>query len=234
MDDPKDVETKEREVPVEMSHDAPKEKQLHEHVLGVHLYALGFLRRMYDWVLSWAHTKYGALALFILAFMEASFFPIPPDVLLIALCVSIPAHAFRFAAISTAGSVLGGVLGYYIGYGLYESVGIRIIDAFHYHEQFQTVGELYLDNAFWAITAAGFTPLPYKVFTIAAGVWKVPLLTVVGASLLSRASRFFLVAGLLYFFGPSMKAFIDKYFNWLTLAFFVLLIGGFVVVKMVL
>ncbi|PIN77465.1 cytochrome B [Candidatus Woesearchaeota archaeon CG10_big_fil_rev_8_21_14_0_10_34_8] len=211
-----------------------KKKRFHEHVLGLHLYAFGILRRMYDWVLSWAHTKYGWVALFILAFAEASFFPIPPDVLLIALCVSLPSSSFRFATLSTIGSVLGGILGYYIGYGLYESVGIKIIEAFHYQEAFDTVGSLYLDNAFWSITAAGFTPLPYKVFTIAAGVWKVPLLTVVLASLLSRASRFFLVAGLLYFFGPRMKEFIDKYFNWLTVAFFVLLIGGFVVIKLVL
>jgi membrane protein YqaA with SNARE-associated domain len=230
MDDVKDTsETIDSKEPMK---ETPK--KLYEHVMGLHLYAFGFLRKMYDWVLSWAHTKYGVLALFVLAFMEASFFPIPPDVLLIALCVSVPAHAFRYAAISTAGSVSGGVLGYYIGYGLYESVGIKIIEAFNYQEQFETVGSLYLDNAFWAITAAGFTPLPYKVFTIAAGVWKVPLLTVVGASLLSRASRFFLVAGLLYYFGPKMKEFIDKYFNWLTLAFFVLLIGGFVIVKWVL
>ncbi len=189
---------------------------------------------MYDWVLSWAHTKYGALALFILAFAEASFFPIPPDVLLIALCVSLPTRAFRFATISTIGSVLGGVLGYYIGYGLYETIGIKIIEAFHYQDVFETVGQLYSDNAFWAITAAGFTPLPYKVFTIAAGVWHLNLIIVIGASLLSRASRFFLVAGLLYMFGPRMKEFIDKYFNWLTLAFFVLLIGGFIVLKMIL
>lgn len=199
--------------------------------MDIHLYAFGFLRRMYDWVLSWAHTKYGGIALFVLAFAESSFFPIPPDVLLIALCVSIPTKSIRYAVICTFGSVIGGVFGYLIGYGLYETIGIIIIKAFHYQAQFNAVGELYAANAFLAVAAAGFTPIPYKVFTIAAGVWKINFTTFITASILSRGARFFLVAGLFYFFGPKIKVFIDKYFNWLTIIFFILLIGGFIAVK---
>jgi len=196
-----------------------------------HLYTFGLLKRIYDWVLSWAHKKYSSLALFILAFSESSFFPIPPDVLQIALSVSRPKKSFYYALISSAGSVLGGILGYFIGLFLFDTIGNFIINTLGYQAQFNAVGDLYKSYAFLAILASAFTPIPYKVFTIAAGFWQVGLLPLIAASIVGRSARFFIVASLIYFFGPKIKEFIDKYFNLLTIIFIILLIGGFLVIK---
>ena len=198
---------------------------------ALHLYTFGLLRKLYDWVLSWAHKKHASKALFGLAFAESSFFPIPPDVLQIALSVSKPKSSFFFALISSIGSVLGGIFGYFIGFFLFDSVGRLIIDTLGYQAQFDAVGNLYKSYAFLAILTAAFTPIPYKVFTIAAGFWQVGLAPLIIASIIGRSARFFLVATLFYFFGPKIKAFIDKYFNWLTIIFIVLLIGGFAAIK---
>lgn len=200
-------------------------------IKGLHMYAFGFLRNMYDWVLSWAHKKYSTAALFVLAFAESSFFPVPPDVLQIALSVSKPRKSFFYALISSIGSVLGAVVGYFIGFFLFDTIGSFIINILGYQAQFQTVGNLYKQYAFFAILASAFTPIPFKVFTIAAGFWKIGLLPLIAASVIGRSARFFLVATLIYFFGPKMKEFIDKYFNWLTIIFFILLVGGFLVIK---
>jgi len=171
--------------------------------LGVfHTYTFGLLRRLYDWVLSWAHKKYSSFALFVLAFTESSFFPIPPDVLQIALSVSKPKNSFIYALISSIGSVLGGILGYFIGFFLFDSVGKLIIGSLGYQAQFDAVGNLYKSYAFLAILTAAFTPIPYKVFTIAAGFWNVGLMPLITASIIGRSARFFLVASLFYFFGP--------------------------------
>ena len=148
------------------------------------------LRRLYDWVLRWAGTPYGGWVLFAVAFIESSFFPIPPDVLLMALSFSIPKKAFRYAAICTVGSVLGGIFGWVIGLKFYDLIGVRIIEALHYEKQFWTVQSLYAKNAFLYILIAGFSPIPYKVFTIAAGVFRIPLSILVTASLLGRGGRF--------------------------------------------
>jgi len=200
-------------------------------IKGMHLYTFGLLRRLYDWVISWAHKKYSSLALFILAFSESSFFPIPPDVLQIALSVSRPKKSFYYALLSSIGSVLGGILGYFIGLFLFDTIGNVIIDSLGYRAQFNVVGDLYKSYAFLAILASAFTPIPYKVFTIAAGFWQVGLLPLIAASVIGRSARFFLVATLIYFFGPKIKEFIDKYFNLLTIIFIVLLIGGFLIIK---
>jgi membrane protein YqaA with SNARE-associated domain len=192
-----------------------------------------WLKRLYLWVLHWADTKYGLPALFVIAFVESSFFPIPPDVLLIALCMGAPKRGLTYAAWCSVASVLGGIFGYYIGYALYEEVGRRIIETLHYEAAFQKVGDLYGGNAFFAIVTAAFTPIPYKVFTIAAGVFhdQVSLGTLVGASVLGRSGRFFLVAGAIYFFGPPVKRLLDKYLEVFTIVFMVLLIGSFVLIK---
>lgn len=191
------------------------------------------VRRLYDWVLHWAETPYGAPALFILAFAESFVFPIPPDVLLLALCISLPARAFRFALICSLGSVLGGGLGYLIGYGLWE-----VVDSFFFtyvpgftESAFLQVRALFEAYDFWVVFAAGFTPIPYKIITICAGVFKVNFPVFVFASLVSRSLRFFLVAWLLYRFGPNMRDFIERYFNALTLVFLVLLVGGFLLIR---
>jgi membrane protein YqaA with SNARE-associated domain len=195
---------------------------------------MAWMKWLYDWVLHWAQTPYGVPALAILAFAESSFFPVPPDVLLIALCLGAPLRSFYFAAVSAVCSVVGGIVGYLIGWLLWEQVGnffLHYVFSAHYFEQ---VAVLYQENAFWAVFTAGFTPIPYKVFTIAGGVFQIDFTEFMVASALSRSGRFFLVAGLIWAFGPPIKAFIDKYFNLLSITFVVLLIGGFVLIRWVL
>lgn len=192
----------------------------------------GLHRRLYNWTLHWAHTPYGSVALFALAFCESSFFPIPPDVLLMALAFSIPRKSFKYAAICSTGSLLGGCFGYFIGYQFFEHIGMPILNIYGIVEKFNFVREKYNANAFVAVSIAGFTPIPYKVFTIAAGVCKINIWTFIAASALSRSGRFFIVAGLVYLFGPKVKNFIDKYFNILSIAFVIILIGSFLLIKL--
>jgi membrane protein YqaA with SNARE-associated domain len=190
-------------------------------------------RHLYDWVLSWAQTPYGVPALFVLAFVEACFFPVPPDVLLIALCLSLPARAYRYALTACLGSVAGGMVGYVIGLKLWGGLGpffFQYVPGFS-PEQFSHVRELFMRYDFWTVFAAGFTPIPYKVFTIASGVFRIDFPVFVLASFVSRGLRFLLVAWLLHRFGVMAKQFIDRYFNLLTMLFLVLLIGGLIVVR---
>jgi membrane protein YqaA with SNARE-associated domain len=189
------------------------------------------LRRLYDWVLRWAQTPYGSWALFLLAFCESSFFPIPPDVLLIALAVAIPKKSFKYALICSAGSVIGGCFGYLIGWQFMSSVGTHIIDFYGLSSKVEYIAALYNKYDAWAVGIAGFTPIPYKVFTISAGLFKIKFSVFILASMVSRSARFFLVGGLIYVFGPGIQNFIDKYFNILAIAFTVLLVLGFVVIK---
>jgi len=203
----------------------------HRVVQGMHFYSLGLMKRLYLWVLSWADSKYSTLALCILAFTESSFFPIPPDTLQLALSISKPKRSYWYAFLASIFSVLGGILGYFIGVFLFESVGKVIIQAFGYQAQFQQVGLLYQSHAFLAITAAAFTPIPYKVFTIAAGVWKISLATLIAASVVGRSGRFFLVATFTYFMGERVRTLVDKYFNWLSVVLFLLVIMGYAAIK---
>jgi len=189
------------------------------------------LRRLYDWVLHWAETPYGTWALFVLAFCESSFFPIPPDILLIALAVSIPKNAFKYATVCSVGSVLGGCLGYLIGWHFMAAVGDRIIQFYGLTSKYAYIELLYQKYDAWAIGIAGFTPIPYKVFTISAGAFKISFPVFIMASAISRSVRFFLVGGLIYIFGPKIQIFIDKYFNILAVVFTALLIAGFIAVK---
>jgi membrane protein YqaA with SNARE-associated domain len=191
------------------------------------------IRRLYDWVLGWAETPYGVPALFVLAFAESSFFPIPPDVLLIALALAAPTRAFRFALWCTVGSVTGGLFGYYIGWGLWATFEPILIGRVIAQADFDMVAGKYQEHGGLAVFTAAFTPIPYKVFTIAAGVAKVNLGAFVGASILGRAGRFFLVALVVRLTGNRAKQLIDRYFNLATVLFAVLLIGGFLLVKMV-
>lgn len=192
-----------------------------------------YLRRLKAWVEGFAEKPYAAWALFFIAFAESSFFPIPPDVLLIALAVVAPRKSFKYALICSAGSVLGGMFGYLIGKEFFDLIGRRIIDFYGAHGQYEKVRELYEQNAFAAVAIAGFTPIPYKVFTIAAGAFQINFFTLVTASILSRSARFFLVASLFYFFGARIKAFIDRYLEILTIIFAALFILGFFVIRWV-
>lgn len=196
----------------------------------------GVVRRLYDWVLHWAETPYGPLALFALALAESSFFPIPPDPLLIALALGLPKKSLRFAAIATVASVVGGALGYVIGALGWQAVGGWF---FAYvpgvtPDAFARVQGLYEQYDFWAVFLAGLTPIPYKVFTLSSGVFGIDFGVFMVASLLSRGLRFFAVAGLIYKFGPPIARFIDRYFDLLAIAFSVLLVGGFLIIKLIL
>ncbi|GMV97824.1 MAG: hypothetical protein AMXMBFR83_21790 [Phycisphaerae bacterium] len=190
-------------------------------------------RRLYDWVLHWAETPYGTPALFILSFAESSFFPIPPDVLLIALVLGARGKWLRYAAVCTLASVVGGVGGYAIGWGLMESVGMRIIDFYQARKYFDQVTAWYQQYDYWIVFIAALTPIPYKVFTIASGAFHMNLLGFSVVSAVGRGARFFAVAALLYLFGPPMKRLIDRYFDLLCVAFVALLIGGFAVIKLI-
>lgn len=195
---------------------------------------MNVVKRLYDWVLSWSESKWGVLALFVLAFAESSFFPVPPDVLLIALCIGATAKSFRFAAVCLAGSVLGAMTGYAIGSlawqtpaGEFTALANFFFDHVFSFEQFNEVKELYDKYDFWIVFTAGFTPLPYKLITITGGLFAINFPMFVVASIISRGLRFFLFAALIWKFGAPIKAFIDKYFNILAILFTVLLIGSF-------
>ena len=200
-------------------------------------------RRIYDWTLGWAYRPSAAVALFVLSFAESSFFPIPPDVLLMPLVLGNRRKWIRYASLCSLASVLGAVFGFLIGWLAWT----RGVDHLFYtyvpgftREVFDYVSQLYDQYNFWIVFTAGFTPIPFKVITITAGVFgtgaKVgnPLLffaVFLVAGIISRSARFFLVAGLMRAFGPKITPFIDKYFNWLALLFTALLVGGFVVIK---
>ena len=193
-------------------------------------------RRMYDWVLHWADTRYAVAALGLLAFAESSFFPVPPDVLLIAMVLGARRRAFHFALVCSLASVFGGLAGYGIGALVWEQVDqlfYAYVPGFT-ETAFVNIQALYLKWGIPIVFTAGFSPIPYKLFTITSGVMDMPLVPFLLASAVGRAGRFFLVAGLLYLLGEPVKRFIDRYFNWLALLFSILLVGGFAVIKWVL
>lgn len=193
---------------------------------------INWLRRLKEWVEQFAQKPYALWALFWIAFIEASFFPIPPDVLLIALGVATPRKSFRYALVCTLGSVSGAYLGYFIGYALFETVGRPILSFYGVLGQFESILLKYQENGIFALFIAGFTPIPYKVFTIAAGFNEtLSLWTLTIGSFIGRSTRFFLVGALLFVFGANIKTFLDKYFDKLSLAFVALFILGFVAVK---
>lgn len=199
---------------------------------------MNLAKRTYDWMLSWGESRWGMLALFCFAFAESSFFPIPPDVLLIALCLGAVTRSFRFAAICTAGSILGAIAGYGIGFFLWQNTAgeyTALAQFFFDHvfsvEAFERVGALYDRYNFWIVFTAGFTPLPYKLFTVTGGLFHINFAMFLIASAVSRGLRFFLIAGLIWRFGAPIKRFIDRYFNLLAVAFTVLLVGSFVLLS---
>ena len=189
------------------------------------------LRRLYDWVLHWAETPYGTWALFALSFCESSFFPIPPDVLLITLSVVLPKKSLRYALVCSVGSILGGSFGYLIGWQFMATVGDAIIRFYGFTDKYEYIRQLYSLYDAWVVGIAGFTPIPYKVFTITAGAFRINFIVFLLASAVSRSARFFIVGGLIYLFGPKIQTFIERYFNALAIIFIILLILGFVLIK---
>lgn len=198
----------------------------------------GPVRRLYDWVIGWANTRFALPALFVLAFAESSFFPIPPDVLLIAMCIGSVQQSYRYAWWCAAGSVIGGAAGYAIGFFLWELDGVR--DFFFDYvpgvspESVAQVSALYDDWSFWIVFAAAFTPIPYKVITILAGVCGINFPMFLVGSAVGRSARFFLVAWLFKRFGPGIKDFIERRFALVTCAGAVVFVGGFAAVKLLL
>jgi membrane protein YqaA with SNARE-associated domain len=190
------------------------------------------LRRLYDWTISWSEKPHGAQALFWIAFAESSFFPIPPDILLIALCFGARKKWARYALICTVGSVLGGVAGWLIGWGLREPVALPLLGFFDSSGHTREKIELwYGEYGFWGILVAAITPIPYKVFTVFSGMMNYNLPMLIVASVIGRGFRFFVVAGLIRLFGSTVRPFVEKHLEWCFVAATALLIGGFVLLK---
>jgi membrane protein YqaA with SNARE-associated domain len=191
------------------------------------------LRRLYDWTMEMAAQKNAVWVLAAVAFVESSVFPIPPDVLLIPMVLAARNSAWRYAAICTIASVLGGMLGYAIGSGLYEGVGRPILDFYGYGAKFSDFTARYNEYGGWIVFIAGVTPFPYKVITIASGVTDLDFATFTTASVLARGLRFFVVAALLYWIGQPIREFVEKRLGLLFTIFCILLIGGFVLIKLI-
>ena len=189
------------------------------------------IRRMYNWVVGWAEKPSAEKALGGLSFAESSFFPIPPDPLIIAMVTARPKKWFRIASIGVIGSVFGGIAGYVIGMFLFATLGQWIIDTYSLQAQYESAAQLFRDHAFLAVLIGGFTPIPYKLVAIAAGAAPVSLPIFIIASILSRGGRFYLVAFLMHHFGKRYKDKIEKYIDGLGFLFILLVIIGFVAIK---
>lgn len=188
------------------------------------------IRSLYSWVVGWAQTPQAEKALGGIAFAESSFFPIPPDPLLIAMVISQPAKFLRYAIICTSGSVVGGLFGYFIGAVLFGTIGQWIIDTYHLEAAFVAVSDRYNQNAFLTVFTAAFTPIPYKIITITAGVFHIQFISFIIASVLGRGTRFFLVAFFMHYFGRRYKDTIEQYIDIFSLIFVALLVLGFVLI----
>ena len=189
------------------------------------------LRRLYDWTMSLSAGRHAPRALAVVSFVESSFFPIPPDIVLIPMVIARREAAWRFALLATIASVLGGFFGYFIGAALYEPVARPILAFYHYADEFEEFRRVFNEWGLLLVFIAGFTPFPYKVITIASGLTGVGLVEFGVASIISRGARFYLVAALLYWFGPPIRDFIEKRLGLMTIIFVVLLVGGFVAIR---
>ena len=193
---------------------------------------MNLLRSLYNWTLKKAEHKYSSWILSIVSFSESSFFPIPPDVLLIPMIIAKKTKAWTYALICTLSSVLGGVAGYAIGFFLYNSIGILIVEFYHLSNSFNTFENYYKEYGILIVLGAGFTPFPFKFITIASGVFSLNIFLFILTAFIARGLRFYLLACLLFIFGEKIKILIDKYFNILAVLFFILLLGSFMVIKL--
>ncbi|MBT4739767.1 MAG: DedA family protein [Rhodospirillaceae bacterium] len=191
------------------------------------------IRRLYDWTLSLAGRKNALTLLAIVAFVESSIFPIPPDVLILPMVLAAREKAWKIAAVATVASVLGGLAGYAIGLFLFEAVGQPLVSFYGYTEDFTQFQALYQEWGAWIVFGAGLTPFPFKVITIASGVVALNPVVFVVAAILARGLRFYLVAALLWKYGPQIRSFIEKRLGLVTLLAFLLLIGGFAAIRLV-
>ena len=191
------------------------------------------LRGLYDWTMGLARSRHALWALAVVSFVESSFFPIPPDVLMIPMIIARPDRAFLIAGVATLTSVLGGLFGYFIGWGLYEAVGLPILEFYGKAEYFEDFAVTYNEWGAWAVLIAGVTPFPFKVITIASGVTGLSLPVFLIASIIARGLRFYLVATLLWYFGAPVRDFIERRLGLVFIIFCLLLVGGFAVLGLV-
>lgn len=191
------------------------------------------MKACYDWVMKISGKKHALAALCVVAFIESSFFPIPPYLFLIPLVLAKRQDAFKIATYATISSVLGGYLGYAIGMFLYETVGVWLLNMYHYMEAFNNLKDKYNEYGAWLILGSALTPIPYKVMTIASGVTHMDLVQFTLASIGARGFRMFVVAGLLWKFGAPMKTFIEKNLGWLSVLFLVVFLAGFAILKFI-
>ena len=189
------------------------------------------LRKLYNWTLNKANHPKAPWFLSFISFIESSFFPIPPDIILIPMIIANRFKAWWYAFICTASSVIGGIAGYCIGFFFYSTIGIMILKYYSLGDQFANFESLYNENGMWIVLGAGFTPFPFKFITIASGFFHLNIYLFIIVALIGRGSRFYLIAILLRIFGNWIKNFIDKYFNLLAILFFILLIGSFIFLK---
>ena len=193
---------------------------------------MNLLRSLYNWTLKKAEHRYSSWVLSIVSFAESSFFPIPPDVLLIAMIIAKRTKAWTYALICTLSSVIGGVAGYAIGFFLFNSIGILIVEFYHLSNSFNTFENYYKEYGILIVLGAGFTPFPFKFITIASGVFSLNIFLFILTAFVARGLRFYLLACLLFIFGEKIKILIDKYFNILAVLFFILLLGSFMLIKL--
>ncbi len=189
------------------------------------------IRRLYDWTLGLAEHRYALVALAIVAFLESSVFPIPPDLLLIPMIIAAPRRAFMIAGICMVASVAGGLLGYWIGYSVFETVGRPVLEFYGKDAYFDEFATRYNEFGAWMVLIAGVTPFPYKVITILSGSTGLSLPVFIVASVIARGLRFFIVAALLWKFGAPIRDFIERRLGLMFILFVILLLGGFYVVK---
>lgn len=191
-----------------------------------------FVRIIYDWVINLSANRHALICLFAVAFVESSFFPIPPDVMLIPMILATPEKAWKLAGIATIGSVIGAYLGYAIGRLGFDLIAVPVLDFYGAMAKFNEFKDLYTQYGEWIVFGAGITPFPYKIITIASGAVHLNLVAFTVASVIARGLRFYLIAWLLYKFGEPMRDFIEKNLGWLSVLFLVLLIGGFALIKL--
>ena len=191
-----------------------------------------FVRKIYDSVFHLSKENGAIYWLFAVAFIESSFFPIPPDVMLIPMILAAPKKAWSIAGVATVGSVIGAYLGYAIGFYFFQLIAEPLLNFYGYLEKFNSFKDLYNQYGAWIVFGAGITPFPYKIITIASGVVHMNLIVFTIASIIARGMRFYLVAWLLKKYGETMREFIEKNLGWLSVLFLLLLIGGFAVIKL--
>tara|TARA_B100000073_G_C23548647_1_gene499168 strand:- start:65 stop:649 length:585 start_codon:yes stop_codon:yes gene_type:complete len=190
-----------------------------------------FFRNLYDWTLRQSSKKFAPWFLAFISFVESSFFPIPPDIILIPMIIAKRTKAFIYASICTISSVIGGLFGYLIGFIFFNSIGIILVNFYGMSEYIENLKEYYNNYGVWFVLVAGFTPVPFKIITIASGLFQLNLFIFILCSFVARGLRFYLISGLLYLYGEAIKYFIEKYFNYLTIIFFIVFLGGILLLK---